>query len=54
MGLEPAGFEMTLEEERERLLKDALEECRKKGVSHSSFLTLQHETGYHLNNERTA
>lgn len=46
-GAEECGWEMAqaCEEERVKLLREAFEECRQKGVSKKSLLTLAFETG---------
>lgn len=42
--MERAGFEM-VQHEREAMLKEALDECQKKGVCKEKLLTLVYETG---------
>jgi hypothetical protein len=39
------GFQQMLDEERERQLYEALDECKEKGVCKEKLLTLVFETG---------
>lgn len=43
--MDRAGFEQMLEQERERQLYQALDECQEKGVDKKHLLTLIFETG---------